>query len=251
MRLALISDIHGNDVAFAAVVADSERLDLDGCVCLGDVAQGGAQPAESLARLRSLGSRTVMGNSDSFLLEIPVEPPEPLTEQQLQVRDWTLTRLERDDLEYLGSFESVVEMTFPPVTRLLACHGSPRSFDDVLLPWSDQAAVARFRDADADLLAGGHTHIQWTRRIGDGLFVNPGSVGLAYDHHQPEDDFRLTPIAEYAILTVGEDEPRVEFRRVQYSFDELLDVIRASGRPHAETFAAQWRQTGRGGTGRL
>jgi predicted phosphodiesterase len=54
MRIGLISDIHGNDVAFAAVVDDLERFEVDTVVSLGDVAQGGAEPAASLDRLRAL-----------------------------------------------------------------------------------------------------------------------------------------------------------------------------------------------------
>lgn len=244
MRVALISDIHGNDIAFAAVAADIARLGLDGCVCLGDVAQGGAQPAESLARLRALGARTVMGNSDHFLLEIPADSPEPITGQQLEVREWTLSRLGADDLDYTASFEAIVAMTVAPATRLVACHGSPRSFDDVLLPWSEEDALEPLRGVEADLVAGGHTHIQWSRRLAHALFVNPGSVGLAYDHHQPEGDFRLTPTAEYAIVTGGQSGPSVEFRRVPYSLAEMLAAIRTSGRPHADSFALQWRGAG-------
>ena len=67
--------------------------------------------------------------------------------------------------------------------RLLLFHGSPRSYDDVLLPELGGEALEPFLGHDAALLAGGHTHLQWTRRIGDALYVNPGSVGLSYDRH--------------------------------------------------------------------
>ena len=240
MRVALISDIHGNEVAFAAVATDLERLNLDACVCLGDVAQGGPQPAEVVRRLRSLDCPVVMGNSDGFLLEVPTDSPEPITQQHLEVREWTLSRLSEEDLQWIRSFPPVVEATIEPGTRLFAFHGSPRSFDDVLLPWSSEDAASPFRDSDADLLAGGHTHTQWARRLDGALYVNPGSIGLAYDHHQPADDFRLTPVAEYAVVTGGGGEPRVEYRRVPYSLAELADVIRSSGRPHAESFERQW-----------
>lgn len=241
MRLALLSDIHGNDVAFEAVVAELERLEPEACVCLGDAVQGGAQPAGVLARLRGLGCPVVMGNADHLLLEIPTDSPEPVTERMLEIREWTLSRLSAEDVAFMGSFRPVVELTVEPGTRLVAFHGSPRSFDDVLLPWSEPEAVATFARVEADLLTGGHTHLQWTRRIGDAVFVNPGSVGLAYDHHQPKDDFRLTPVAEFAIVTGGGRDPGVEFRRLPYSRDQLLDTIRSSGRPHAEAFAAHWR----------
>ncbi len=240
MRLALISDIHGNDVAFEAVAGELERLELDACVCLGDAVQGGAQPAEVVSRLRGLACPVVMGNADDFLLEIPEESPEPIKEQMLEVREWTLSQLSPEDVAFIRAFQPVVEVIVEPGTRLHAFHGSPSSFDDVLLPWSDLEALEPFTGVDADLLAGGHTHLQWSRRIGDTLYVNPGSVGLAYDRYQPEEDFKLTAVAEFAIVTGGGSEPGVEFRRLPYSRERLLEAIRSSGRPAAESFAADW-----------
>jgi Calcineurin-like phosphoesterase superfamily domain len=68
-RLALISDIHGNGVALDAVLADLARRDVADIVCLGDLAAGGPQPREVLARLRELGCQAVRGNADGWLLE--------------------------------------------------------------------------------------------------------------------------------------------------------------------------------------
>src|SRR5690349_17179247 len=68
MRIAVISDIHGNCLALDAVLADLQRDGVDWIVCLGDAIQGGAQPAETVARLRDLGCPIVMGNADAWLL---------------------------------------------------------------------------------------------------------------------------------------------------------------------------------------
>ena len=81
MRFALLSDQHANDVAFRAALEDVERLGVEEVICLGDVAQGGAQPAQTLDRLASLGCETVFGNADALLLEVPVDSPEPVTER--------------------------------------------------------------------------------------------------------------------------------------------------------------------------
>jgi putative phosphoesterase len=236
MRLALISDQHANDVAFRAVVEDIERIGVDSVVCLGDVAQGGAQPAETLDRLAALDCPAVYGNSDAFLLGEDNEQPTP---ELLEVRDWTLAQLSERHLEQLRSFSPTVELEVGG-RKLLFFHGSPRSFDDVLLPDRDDDLDAWL--VDADLLAGGHTHKQWTRRIGGALFVNPGSVGLAYDYHQPEDDFKFDAVAEYAVVTVGTQDPAAEFRRVPYSLDELRTAVLASGRPNAEQHMRMYRQ---------
>jgi putative phosphoesterase len=241
MRIALISDMHGNDVAFAAAVADIDRIGVDSAVCLGDVAQGGAQPAETLDRLRTLGYSTVLGNSDDFLLELPTDSPEPITDVLLEVREWTLSRLGDDHLTFMRSFPPTVEIAMNG-HKGLCFHGSPRSYDDVLIPEWAGASLAPFEGFDEfDLLAGGHTHTQWTRTIGGTLFVNPGSVGLAYDRHQPDDESRLDPVAEYAIVVTDGLGLGVEFRRVRYSLDELRAAVGASGRPYAERFIGEWR----------
>ena len=80
MRLALLSDQHGNDVAFRAALADVERLGVEEVVCLGDVVQGGSEPAQTLDRLATLGCQTVLGNADAFLLEVRSDDPEPVTD---------------------------------------------------------------------------------------------------------------------------------------------------------------------------
>jgi putative phosphoesterase len=243
MKVALISDQHANDVAFQATLEDIERIGVDSIVCLGDVAQGGAQPAETLDRLKALGCQTVLGNSDAFLLELPTDSPELMTEQQLEVREWTVARLDESHLAFMRTFEPALGLELDGV-RMLCFHGSPRSYDDLLLPEHEEASLASFLGFDVDLLAGGHAHRQWARVIGGALYVNPGSVGLAYDHHQAEQNFRVSPFAEYALAFLGGQGPGIEFRRVPFSVEAVRAAADASGRPDAATWAAQWSAPG-------
>lgn len=237
MRLALLSDQHANDVAFRAVLEDVERLGVEEGVCLGDVAQGGAEPAQTLDRLAALGCETVLGNADALLLEVPVDSPEPVTERHLEVREWTLAQLDASHLEQIRSFAPVVRRERDGVS-LLFFHGSPRSYNDVLLPERGGDALEPYLGHDAALLAGGHTHLQWTRRIEDGLYVNPGSVGISYDRHA--DPPVLRPLAEWALVTAADRVVAVEFRQVPYAVEEVRAAARRSGRPHADEWAAQW-----------
>jgi putative phosphoesterase len=236
VRLALLSDQHGNDVAFRTALEDVERLGVEEIVCLGDVAQGGAEPAQTLDRLAALGCETVLGNADAFLLEIDPDSPEPVTERQLEVRDWTLSQLEASQIEQIRSFAPVVYREVEGVSLVLF-HGSPRSYDDVLLPELGGEAREPFLGHGAGLLAGGHTHLQWTRRIGDGLYVNPGSVGVSYDRHP--DPPVLRPLAEWALVTVEDGAVAVEFRQVPYAVEDFRDAAELSGRPYADEFIAQ------------
>ena len=212
-RLALVSDQHGNDVAFRAVVEDIERLGVDEIVCLGDVAQGGDEPSQTLDRLAALGCETVLGNADAFLLDVPADSNEPVTEAQLERREWTLSQLDDSHLEQIRSFAPVVRREIDGV-RMLFFHASPRNYEDVLLPESGDGALEPFLGHDAALLAGGHTHLQWTREIGDALFVNPGSIGLSYDRHT--DPPAIRSLAEWALVTVQDSAVAVEFRQVPY-----------------------------------
>lgn len=224
-------------MAFRAVVEDLEHVGVDDVICLGDTTQGGTEPAETLDRLRALGCATVLGNADAFLLEVPENSPEPIDARQLAVRDWTLSRLDESHLEQIRSFEPVVRREIDGLAFLF-CHGSPRSYDDVLLPDSDSAALEPFREDGVALVAGGHTHLQWTRRIGDTLYVNPGSVGVSYDRHG--DALSLRPLAEWALVTVSDGAVAVEFRQVPYSVDDVLAAATRSARPYADEWAANW-----------
>jgi predicted phosphodiesterase len=237
VRLALLSDQHGNDVAFRAVVEDLERLEVEEVVCLGDTAQGGLQPAETLDRLRDLGCATVLGNADAFLLQVPEDSPEPIDDRQLQVREWTLSQLDESHLAQIRSFEPVVRRQAAGAD-LLFFHGSPRSYDDVLLPESDAAALEPFGDHGAALLAGGHTHLQWTRRIDDALYVNPGSIGISYDRHS--EPLVVRPLAEWALVTIEDGAVAVEFRQVPYPVEDVVAAAARSGRPFADEWVAQW-----------
>jgi predicted phosphodiesterase len=184
---ALISDIHGDLRAFEAVLGELRALGIDDAVVLGDVAQGGDEPAQVLDRLAELGWPVILGNADHFLLEIPAESNEEISAAQLARRAWSLEQLEQRHLDQIRSFH-------PTFVRdgLLAFHGSPRHFEDVLLPATEDDGPWHV-DGYA-LLAGGHTHLQWARRLGDALYVNPGAV--------------MSEPAEFAIVTGS----AVEFR---------------------------------------
>jgi len=193
--LALVSDIHGSDDALAAVVAELEQLGIDRVVCLGDAVQGGDQPREVLDRLAALGWPVVLGNAAAFLLEVPSDSPEPLTRGHLDKREWTLGQLEPRHLEQIRSFAPTLEVELDDGVTLRAFHGSPHSYDDVLLPDTPDAQIEHLLGGSGvDVLAGGHTHVQWTRYVDGALYVNPGAV---------MDD------RAYAIITGGS----VEFRR--------------------------------------
>jgi len=240
-RIAVISDIHGNCVALDAVLADIQRASIDQIVCLGDAIQGGAQPAQTVQRLREVGFPVVMGNADAWLLSGIDTGGETITAEQESVRQWSLAQLSDADRASIAAFAPTVIVPLTAEHDLLCFHGSPTSFDDILLPNTDEEEYERLLGPYAPaIMCGGHTHWQQVHRLGETFFFNPGSVGLAYNHDQPEDHFRLDPWAEYAILSEMDGTIGLEFRRVPLPLDAVRQALRESGRPGAQAFLAQY-----------
>src|SRR5687768_11630405 len=245
MRIAIISDMHGNDLAFEAVEADLQNQKIDQSVCLGDAIQGGPQPAAVVQRLRRLNCPVVMGNADAWLIsgeETADEgiPPERLRKMG-EIRTWSLSQLAEEDLDFIATFQPTVTIKLEEGLELLCFHGSPASFDDIILPAASEEEFQKLLGAYTDrILTGGHTHAQQIRRIGKYFFFNPGSVGFAYSHNQPDDEFRADPWAEYAILTAENGQVSLEFRRIPFNAKELIRIYRESGRPFAEDAIAQY-----------
>jgi predicted phosphodiesterase len=243
VRVALISDMHGNAVAFDAVLEELRRERFDQIVSLGDVAQGGAQPAETIDRLRELGCRCVLGNSDEFVLTLdpgnePAEGEE--LDRLLSVGRWSQEQLGPERLDFQRTFEPTVELDLDG-TRLVCCHGSPRSTEQIVLPETPREEIEPLVEG-ADAVAGGHVHLQWLRRVGRSVWFCVGSVGLVYEHREPMDEQPFDPWAEYAVITAGDGRLAVQFRRVPFDVDAVCQAIRACAMPHAERFASMWKR---------
>jgi putative phosphoesterase len=246
MRIAILSDIHGNCLALDAVLEDLRRRSIDQIVCLGDAIQGGAQPLETVQRLRELACPVVMGNADAWLLTgEETSPHETISEQQTAVRAWSLAQLSADDQDFIRQFSPTVEIEMEAGKKLLCFHGSPRSFDDLLLPNTSQEAFqALLEGFTASVFSGGHTHTQQLRRLSDACwYVNPGSIGLAYNWLLPAETFHADPWADYAILTSEKERINIEFLQVPFDVQKLCQLIRDSDRPYAQTSLALYQTT--------
>jgi putative phosphoesterase len=238
MRLAVISDIHGECFALDQVLQDIRRQGIEQLVCLGDALQGGSQPAQTLARLRELNCPVVMGNADAWLItgQQTAAGEEP-SEQQREVRAWSLAHLSQSDLAFVQHFRPTIEIPLEAGKTLLCFHGSPRSFDEIILPQTPEDVVRQFLAGyDATLFTGGHTHTQQMRRLGNSWYVNPGSVSLAHGR------MRVDPWADYAIVASEGACLGITFRHVPFDVNELARIVRASGRPYAEEAISLYRQ---------
>ncbi|MET0374450.1 MAG: metallophosphoesterase family protein [Rhizorhabdus sp.] len=207
MRIAAISDIHGNLAALDAVLADVARRGVDLIVNLGDILSGPLQPAETADRLIALDLPTIRGNHERQLLTLP---PDSMGASD----GYAAQQLSAEHRAWLAGLPA--DMRIAP--DVLLCHGTPSSDLDYYLDHIDEggsrAATAEEIEARsggeaAGLILCGHTHIpRIHRRAGGGLIVNPGSVGLpAYDDDRPFPHVMEagSPHARYAIAAQGAD----------------------------------------------
>lgn len=239
--LALVSDIHGHALALEAVAEDISHRRTDAVVCLGDVAATGPRPHEVVSRLRSLGWPAVIGNADAWLLD-PQPPPADADSFLHAVHDadaWCAERLDKDDRAYLRGLPRTLDIALGSAHALLCFHGSPRSFQELLLATTPTRVLDEaFEGFEARLWAGGHSHQPLLRRHGDALLINPGSAGIPYQRMGEGRVTRTPPWAEYAELRWTPVSLRATFHQVPLEQADVVDDMRASGMPHLDTFAA-------------
>ncbi len=231
-------------MALDRVLSDIKEERVDGMVCLGDAIQGGAQPGETVSRLREGRIPTVMGNADYWLLTGDSASKERISNAQIEVRAWSLTRLNKEDLNFIRQFKSII--TLPLDNQSLVCfHGSPVSFDELIFPTTSEDDFLRLLGGyGSSILCGGHTHLQYLRRLRDSFFFNPGSVGFSWDHSQTVEEPLADGWAEYAIVSADSRGSGLEFRRVPFDIEEWIGVTRKSGRPHADGVSREYSAKG-------
>jgi predicted phosphodiesterase len=244
-RLAVISDIHGNGAALDAVLADWQRRGGGGVVCLGDSTGGGPQPAQVLERLRELDCRVIRGNADEWLLSgLPKAGADADTEALEEIIAWARERLSDRDRAFLRGLPGTLELRLDENNRLLAFHGTPRGTTERLLHTMPDAVIAeRLGEHTADVLAGGHTHLQGLRSHRGALLLNPGSVGVPVrpepiESWLPDEVGWVADHAEYAIVESDGGSLAVTLARVPVKPDAVRRAAERSGMPHADKWAA-------------
>jgi predicted phosphodiesterase len=237
MRLALISDLHANELALDAVLADARGAGFDQLVCLGDVATLGPRASAVLERLRSLGCPCIMGNHDEFMLDAALV--RTYSEFPLIVASVDATResLSADDLQFIAGFQRTLMIN----DEVLLYHGSPRSNVEDLLAATPSERVDEMLDGrTARVFAGGHTHIQMLRQHRGMLIVNVGSLGLPFREFVSGGPPTILSHAEYALVEVRHDHVSVDLRRVPLDRSALASQIDGWGNPLAAPLRAMY-----------
>jgi putative phosphoesterase len=226
VRVAVVSDIHGNLPALEAVVADLAEIKPDEVVLGGDLALGGPHAPEVVDRLRALGWPSVLGNTDAALSGLEAIPQ--------AARGGFIPKVAAHTRKLLGEERSAWLTGLPMEWRaddLVVVHAVP---GDCWAIVNHDASDATMREtysvAEAPIVVYGHIHHAFARQLGDLAVVNSGSVSLSLDG-----DVR----ASYVIV----DGDQIEHRRVDYDLEKVVDDYFSSGYPMADSYV-NWLRTG-------
>ena len=240
MRIALVSDIHGNLVSLDAVLATIEREPIDQIVCLGDVAPFGPQPRQVLARLRAWQCPCVMGNHDRELLDPKAIPPDAPS-WSVEMLQWCAAQLSDEDLDHLRSFQPLIEIPLGEGANLLCFHGSPRSNTELILPTTSLKELDEMLAGyTATVMASGHTHVQMARQYRTTMVVNVGSVGWPLEEMSSQGQPRFLPWAEYAIVTWADGVLSIDLRRVPIDLEAVNRTTLNSDLPGRDDWVKLW-----------
>jgi predicted phosphodiesterase len=242
-RVALLSDVHGNATALAAVRKAIKQAKPDHVLIAGDHVLNGPEPAETVDALRALekdGALVIQGNTDVAAADFDYTAAFPwltdgVPETFKAAAEWAHDALGDERLDWLRRLPSERRLWIDD-TLVLACHASPGSqtsgFDAHLDP---AAVIERLGRTDARIVCCGHTHLPDVRDLGWQQIVNGGSVGYVFDGD---------PTASWALIDIEGETVTAEIRRTEFDALSVANAISARGLP-GDVYRAATVRTGK------
>lgn len=219
MKLAVISDVHGNFRALEAVLADAKALGVEHILFLGDLIMMGLDPQPCYDLLMANTPLVlIQGNTDAAIDGIKAKKPQNDEEKQLRkfIR-YTDIRLNAEAKAAIKQWP-IVQKGEIGEAPFIFCHGSPYSFDEAITEDLDPSSelYTKLMQENASVILCGHTHKPADFMLGDTRIINPGAVGYSLDG-----DLR----ACYAYLDIHSNKIAVNFRRIDYDRETYMQEV--------------------------
>lgn len=228
MKFAFISDIHGNAQALEAVLLDIQKKNVDKIYVLGDLAYRGPEPKRSIEMIQELNTEVIKGNADEWIVrgvkqgEVPDQALDLMNEE----RNWTVSRLEEADIDYLKNLPT--EFTFQQDgVSFFGFHAVPDNLFDAVPPYEEDSEIERkiVTKMNADIYLYGHIHKSYIRHINGKTIINLGSIGLPFDG--------ITK-ASYAIVEIQDNSISASIERVNYDHEKVIEKYNEVQYPNKE-----------------
>lgn len=227
MKLAFISDIHGNAHALEAVLEDIEQKRADKIFVLGDLCFRGPEPQRAYEMVMALKTKVIKGNADEWVYRgvSMNEVPEKAYEMMNRERDWTVSRMEQNAVESLHQLPEEVKYEYGGI-KIHGFHATPYSLFENVPPDSENSKLKeKLMQEDADIYLYAHIHLPFIRTFDGKTFVNLGSVGLPFDGIAK---------ASYAMVEIGDHDYQVSNVRVSYDVQKTIGLFEASDYPNKD-----------------
>ena len=219
LKIAVISDIHGNIEALNAVLTSIQANNCEKIICLGDLVGHGPHPNEVIEKINELKIPTVMGNYDEAIgFYLPycgcyIDSIEKLRQSQNSLA-WTAENTIEENKAILRQLPEEYKYEYKN-KKILAFHGSPMSINEYVYSDQKERLQELVEEFDSDILLLGHTHIPFIYWLGNKVIINPGSVG------KPKDGDNR---ASYGIIDLN-NQIVIDIIRVSYNIDKVIEDI--------------------------
>jgi hypothetical protein len=220
MRIAILSDIHGNLPAFEAALDHVSRQHVDRLIIAGDIVVGSPDSAACWRLAQTLGCPIVRGNHERYVAHFGRSdaPSEWATERFAPVR-WAVEQLIGDERAAIETLPPAVRM--PDLPDLLVVHASLRADRDSIVPYTpDEQLAEMFPNIQEPWIVRAHNHTGQVRLWNERTIITAGAVGLPLDG---------SPTAQYLLLEQRAGGWRIMHQSVPYDLDAALLRFRATG----------------------
>ena len=243
VRIAALSDVHGNLPALAAVHKAIDGARPDYVAICGDLVFNGPDPAGTLALVQELqraGAFVTLGNTDVAVADGDYTAAFPwFTEGApdacVAAAEWARDQIGDDGVDYLRRLPSERRLRIED-DLVLFCHASPGSLTDGLGADLDPVVtIERVSGTDAKVIVCGHTHLPEVREVGWRTIVNDGSAGYVFDGD---------PTASWALIEIGGEGITAEIRRASYDVMAAANAVSERGLP-GDVYRAATIRTGK------
>lgn len=227
MKIAFISDIHGNAVALEAVLTDLRKKEVDEVFVLGDICFRGPEPKHSLEIIQALNTDVIKGNADEWIVrgvhegEVPKEAFSMMNKE----RDWAFLKLDDNQIKYLNDLPTELNLEYGDI-NIHAFHATPNSLFDIVQPSaSDETLEEQLFIKAANIYIYAHIHKPYIRFLDGKCVINTGSVGLPFDGIAK---------SSYVLIDLMADHVEASIVRVTYDLDKVIHQVKQSNYPNKD-----------------
>ena len=222
MKIAVLSDIHGNVEALKAIMRELEMENIKNVIIAGDIVGECPDNDEVIEIVKELNPWIIKGNKEKYILDYHSGETKKWKEyKQMAAMVWAYENMNKDSIEYIKTLPEEVIVNLEGADAIRVVHGSPGYNSKGIYEEDFPQILHKVAESiEENTLICGHTHCQWVREVNGKLILNPGAIGVFFNKERK---------AQYAMLTSEKGKWSGELRTVDFDIDILEKRFIESG----------------------